>query len=213
MIFHGGGGFWHEYGALGDGDWEIIIIAYDTPGASLDRDALCCHFASYQTPTLKGLLVQLHQLEKLGGIRNRLRENGLFYRILSESLTNTSLDEGARSTRALYDEVSTWIRTNCTQELDVPSIARHFHVTTNRIHYVFRKFSDRGPAGYINDCRLQRAHELLSVRGISVEDVALQIGYADGFSFSKQFKKKYGLAPSHLQRRGAREATADSSCA
>jgi AraC-like DNA-binding protein len=206
MIFHGGGGFWHEYGALGDDDWEIIIITYDTPGVPLDRDVLCCHFASYQTPALRGLLVQLHQLEELGGIGNRLRENGLFYRILSESLTNTSLDEGDQDTRALYDEVSAWIQTNCTQDLDVPSIARHFHVTTNRLHYVFRKFSDRGPAGYLNNCRLQRARELLSAGGISVENVALQIGYADGFSFSKQFKKRYGIAPSHLQRTGAQRS-------
>jgi AraC-like DNA-binding protein len=200
MIFHGGGGFWHEYGALGDDDWEIVIIAYDTPGALIDREVVCCHFESYQSPAVRRLLIQLHQLGEPKGVGDRLRENGLFYRLLSEIFSNTTLDGKDLDARTLYDEVAAWIRANCTQDLDIPSVARHFHVTANRLYYVFRKFSGKGPAGHINDCRLHHACDLLRADRMSVGDVASQIGYADGFSFSKQFKKKYGVAPSHFQR-------------
>jgi AraC-like DNA-binding protein len=229
-VFHGGVGCWHEYGAVGDSDWEIIIIAYDLPGSHIDRAIVGCHFESYQTPELKSQLIQLQALvgsdaasdtsarvasdvdavvvagrgtrSGTGGAISRLRANSLFYDILSQTLSNT-MDERKRDARALYDEACTWIRENCAQDLDIPSMARHFQVPTNGLYSVFRKVSGRGPAGLVHDCRFKRACELLGAGGMSVAAVASQVGYADAFSFSKQFKKRCGVPPSAFQASGS----------
>ena len=49
--------------------------------------------------------------------------------------------------------------------------------------------------------RMQMATTLLSEGGMSVEDIAASLGYADGTSFWRAYKKWTGFAPSRLNAR------------
>lgn len=55
------------------------------------------------------------------------------------------------------------------------------------------------PGAYRIRCRISRACELLK-NGLSVNAIADELGYADSFQFSKQFKQHTGMAPSHYRR-------------
>lgn len=198
-VFHGGPGCWHDYATLSENKWEIIIIAYDILGPCPNDKLGGYYLNSYQTPEMRKMLVQLHGIQKLEKNTCRLRSNGMFYHILSELFSN-AMDDRAADAYDLYSRISAYIEVHCTQDLDIPSLARQFSIKENKLYYIFRKFSHIGPAGYLNHCRLNQAAELLRTGGITVEDVALAVGYADGFSFSKQFKKRYGMAPSFFQK-------------
>lgn len=198
-VFHGGPDCWHDYATVGENKWDIVIIAYDIIGPHGNDVPDGYYLNTYQTPEIKKLLVQLHSTQKLDENIRRLRANGIFYNILSEMLSN-AIDDRNIEACDLYNRVSAYIEDHCTQDLDISSIARQFGIKENRLYYVFRKFSDMGPAGHLNHCRMKQAAELLRTGGVTVEDVALTVGYSDGFSFSKQFKKKYGIAPSFFQK-------------
>lgn len=203
-VFHGNPGCWHEYTTLGENKWEIIIIAYDIINSSSNSKPGGYYLNSYQTPEMKNLLVQLSKMQKSEKPICPLRANGILYYLLSEMFSN-AMDDRAVDAYSLYSRVSAYIKDHCTQDLDMHSVASHFGIKENRLYYIFNKYADMGPAGYLNHCRMEQAARLLKMGGITVEDVALTIGYSDGFSFSKQFKKKYGIAPSFFQRYSADE--------
>ena len=198
-IFHGGPDCWHDYATLGENKWDIIIIAYDIINSCSNDKPEGFYFNSYQTPEIKKLLLQLHRTQKSDERIRRLRSNSIFYHILSEMLSN-AMDDRDMDAYSLYCRISAYIEDHCTQDLDILSVARLFGIKENRLHYVFRKYSEVGPAGHLHNCRMLLAAELLKTGGVAVEDIALTVGYSDGFSFSKQFKKKYGIAPSFFQK-------------
>ena len=48
---------------------------------------------------------------------------------------------------------------------------------------------------YVQGIRMKKAKTLLKNTNMSVESIAEAVGYSNVEHFSRQFKKKYGLAP------------------
>jgi len=53
---------------------------------------------------------------------------------------------------------------------------------------------------YLQNERLIKAHELLSVNELSIQEAAWSVGYESISSFSSAFLKKYGFRPSEIKR-------------
>jgi len=51
---------------------------------------------------------------------------------------------------------------------------------------------------------MDRAAELLRIRGLTVRDVAHRVGYRQPAQFAKAFRRHRGLAPSDFRSTGAR---------
>ncbi|EEA94618.1 AraC family transcriptional regulator [Pseudovibrio sp. JE062] len=73
------------------------------------------------------------------------------------------------------------------------SFARHF------IRHV-----GKPPMEYVRDWRLMRARSLLTDTNLSSEEIATRCGYNSLPSFSKLFKKRFGMGPGTFRRNGGR---------
>jgi AraC-like DNA-binding protein len=69
----------------------------------------------------------------------------------------------------------------------------------------FRQTMGDTPLSYLRTVRMQRAMRLLSESTMTLEQVALAVGYQDAFGFSKAFKKSVGESPGEFRRRDASE--------
>lgn len=69
-------------------------------------------------------------------------------------------------------------------------------ITPRRFGTLFRGSFDVTPNRYIVMRRMERAKELLTVKGLSVSDVAERCGFSDVYYFSKVFKQICGVPPS-----------------
>lgn len=71
----------------------------------------------------------------------------------------------------------------------------------SRDHLVrlFKKHCGVTPGEYMIRARIDRAKQLLQIPGMSVKQVALDLGYPDPYAFSKQFKARTGIAPGRFQ--------------
>ena len=88
-----------------------------------------------------------------------------------------------------------FIRANYTNSVSIEGIARILGIDRRYLCRIFSKKYGCPPKDYLVRIRLQRAAELLQNKGSSVREAARAVGYEDMYTFSKIFKKKYGLSP------------------
>ncbi len=83
------------------------------------------------------------------------------------------------------------------KDISVQSIADSLGLDRSYFSNLFKKDTGKSPGRYLMDYRMERALELLHRRRYSVSVVAASVGYGDLFSFSRCFKRCYGVPPSH----------------
>ena len=86
--------------------------------------------------------------------------------------------------------------------LDLARLAKQLGLSYERFRKVFREQTGMAPGEYRIRRRLERARALLSGGGMSVQDIASELGYPNPYAFSAQFRKLVGAAPS-VYRRGS----------
>jgi AraC-like DNA-binding protein len=69
----------------------------------------------------------------------------------------------------------------------------------------FKQVLGESPMQYVTSLRMARGAELLRAPGLSITEVAFQVGYASEIGFSRIFKRHFGVAPgAYRQSRRAR---------
>lgn len=68
----------------------------------------------------------------------------------------------------------------------------------------FKRTTGMSPMRYVVELRLERARQLLHTGSLSVLDIALETGFADGSHLTRWYRRKYGHPPTHA--RAARSA-------
>lgn len=83
----------------------------------------------------------------------------------------------------------------------VEQLAKRVGVHRSRFTAVFVRAYGVPPKRYLIGLRMTKAAELLRDERISVQDVALSVGYPDLFSFTRAFTTEFGCSPTTYRRR------------
>ncbi|MCK6691249.1 MAG: helix-turn-helix domain-containing protein [Thermoanaerobaculia bacterium] len=78
--------------------------------------------------------------------------------------------------------------------LSLDEVARYACLSPYHFHRSFREAFGESPMRWFKKLKLERARALLATESVSA--TALRCGFADVFSFSKAFKRAWGVAPS-----------------
>lgn len=89
------------------------------------------------------------------------------------------------------------IRGDIRAHLDVPKLARQVGMSASSFHKHFRAVTSTTPLQYQKELRLLEARRLLRAGGASVSSAAFEVGYESPSQFSREYARKFGLAPSH----------------
>ena len=141
--------------------------------------------------TLYGLLEALI-CEKRNG-----RENEQLYPLLTEALSLLICrDPSVKRPDPIIVKILEYIRENAASPtLNIGSISKRFGYSTAHFIRVFRAGLGMTPYRYISLLRLSAATRLL-LDGVSVCETSAACGYTDVKTFSRAFKKNYGVSPS-----------------
>ena len=93
-----------------------------------------------------------------------------------------------------------YIEANYVKDISIDKIASSLNLNRSYFSTAFRKHIGKSPQQFLVDFRLRKAAELLSDRRFSPSEAAANSGYKDLFTFSKMFKKKYGIPPGKFAR-------------
>lgn len=102
-----------------------------------------------------------------------------------------------------------FIDINYQDDISVEDIAESAGMNRKSLYTVFKKLTGFSPRDYLIYYRMCKATNLLRSTTLSVETVAVSVGYSDQFHFSKEFKKNVGLSPSEYRRVIAQEPDKD----
>ena len=86
------------------------------------------------------------------------------------------------------------------ERLTVGDMAAAARLSVPHFHRVFHALTGQAPKPFYDGLRLDRARQLLSQRQLNVGETAAALGFSSPFHFSRAYKKRFGLAPSHALR-------------
>lgn len=80
-------------------------------------------------------------------------------------------------------------------DLDMESLARKCCISEYHFFRMFKKIMEISPYQYLLQRRLKYAEEEIQSDKKNISEIALDAGFSDLFTFSKSFKKNYGISP------------------
>lgn len=86
------------------------------------------------------------------------------------------------------------------EQISIQELAAIATLSEVQLHRAFKQVFGMTPHQYILQLKLNRAFDLIQINKLSLTEIGLKLGFADLPTFSKAFKKKYGLAPSAIQK-------------
>ncbi|MEZ0483730.1 two-component regulator propeller domain-containing protein [Fibrella sp. GW2-5] len=81
------------------------------------------------------------------------------------------------------------------KEVTADSLAQLMNCSRSQLHLKLKTLTGLSTKEYLNDYRLTLGRQLLET-GLSVSEVAFEVGFSDPNYFGRAFKKKYGITPS-----------------
>lgn len=96
--------------------------------------------------------------------------------------------------------VRAFIETNYLEPLSLAGICKTFLLNEFKMKKGYKELFHTTVFGHINSLRMEKAREFLSQGQMNISEIAHFIGYKNIGSFSAEFKKRFGYAPSKFQR-------------
>lgn len=106
-------------------------------------------------------------------------------------------------TEVALQRVIAFIGEHYTERLSLADVAGMAAMSRSHFCRMFRSATGVSFRDYVRDLRLTRAQQLLAASGLSLTDVALEIGFYDLPHFDKAFRKRFGVSPTEFVRRKA----------
>lgn len=93
-----------------------------------------------------------------------------------------------------------YIRENHRRKLTVEAIARNAGMSASHFAHRFSSVARVTPMRFLREVRLERARSLLFEAGSRANEVASDVGFESAAHFTREFKRRYGVPPSHYLR-------------
>ncbi|MBL1223929.1 helix-turn-helix transcriptional regulator [Enterococcus sp. BWR-S5] len=96
----------------------------------------------------------------------------------------------------LINKAEDYIEQNLKRPIFLSDLAKNAHLSEFHFHRIFKKYSTETVNEFVLRVKLERAAIFLCVNPhISITTIALDYGYSDSSSFSRSFKKHFGISP------------------
>lgn len=185
---------------LKGGDSAVICIDFSLLAEDIAYRPLCISLTD--TRTLRPLFQEALSLWKRNPPSRDLALKSVLYAILSHLVTEQSRahPSGCHPRLALALE---HLRTHFTDpDLSVEALATLSGMSRRYFDKLFRETMGLSPRDYLIRLKIDLAKELLRSERFTAGEVALTVGYADPYHFSKIFKQKTGRTPTEYKREG-----------
>lgn len=107
-----------------------------------------------------------------------------------------------RASAALIDNACRYIQTHLHEAFSRDDVANYVCLAPSYFSHLFKEQTGKTFINYVSEQRIRSAKKML-VTPISVQEIALRLGFADREYFTDFFSRYTGLSPSEYRRRAA----------
>jgi AraC family transcriptional regulator of arabinose operon len=104
------------------------------------------------------------------------------------------------ATAGVLDRVHTYIEANISRPMMLDELAEKAELSVSRFSELFSRRFGCSPMRYVTELRLRRAAILLNDPGLSIAQVAEEVGFSDPLYFSRRFRLHFDASPTRYRR-------------
>lgn len=93
-------------------------------------------------------------------------------------------------------QVVSYLRTHYNQKISIETLENLSSFSYRNLQRVFKAFYNETIGAYVTRVKVENAAKMLMYTLKKIKHIAEEVGYSDVFSFSKAFKKHFGISPS-----------------
>lgn len=97
--------------------------------------------------------------------------------------------------------IQRWVESHLHEDLRVEVLAERFHMSPRNFSRVFTRELGVSPGRYVEQCRLERARQLLERTDASLGEIADRCGYSTPDGLRLAFERNLGVSPRSYRRR------------
>ncbi len=110
---------------------------------------------------------------------------------------------------SIASKIKTYIDFNYLKKVSLVELADKFCVSKSHLCREFTKNFGMSPIKYLNNLRMEKAKELLSISDYSICEIAYCVGFNDIHYFSRYFNKQEGISPAAYRKKIRNELVID----
>src|SRR5688500_1323316 len=104
-----------------------------------------------------------------------------------------------RHRTSLFHDAVAIVEAEYATELSLDDIARRVASSRRQLQRSYTEIGRITFREHLTKVRMERAAELLAVRGLTIREVAFRVGYRQPAQFAKAFRRHHGVAPSDFR--------------
>jgi AraC-like DNA-binding protein len=104
-----------------------------------------------------------------------------------------------RHRTSLFDDAVAIVESEYANELSLDDIARRVASSRRQLQRAYSEIGGTTFREHLTAVRMERAADMLRMRGLTVREVAHRVGYRQPAQFAKAFRRHHGVAPSDFR--------------
>ncbi len=156
---------------------------------------------------LKPVFEKLFRMEHEYSISHDLKLCSIANEFLS-ILIGKFLEEKKTEEHFSIQEGAEYLAQHYMEKISICELAEKMNFSLYHFIRVFKMETGETPYEFLTRCRINQSQILLVTTGLSVEEIAGQVGYHDVNTYIRAFKKWTGTTPNRFRKEGAREDAA-----
>ena len=101
-----------------------------------------------------------------------------------------------------FDTITSYIHSHIENNISLQTVSDNFSLSQSHFSRLFKDGSGVNFSDYVFTLKFERATELLlEIPKLTITEIARRLGYYDLAYFSKLYKEKYGMTPSHYRKK------------
>jgi AraC-like DNA-binding protein len=84
--------------------------------------------------------------------------------------------------------------------IGIEETSRNLGYSVSQLRKIFQKARNTSPHDLFEECRMNRARELIELTKLSMIEISMECGYSNQSSFSRAFKNYYHISPVQMRR-------------
>ncbi|WP_264928259.1 AraC family transcriptional regulator [Paenibacillus sp. LS1] len=192
---------------------EIHVLSYSSPesekpNAERSRtytgaESLQVSFGfepTYPLPLIESMQLIYRQWNELQSA-GRIQTKALFYQWLAEMLKQMQEQRKKRTKLDRVDQAVRYLHRHYAEPLKMEQVADMLDCSPRYLNQLFQLQLNTSPSRVLSQIRMEQALKLLVSTKGTLQEIAERVGYENGYTLSRYFKKHYGVSPEFYRKR------------